>query len=127
MQHKNTLRNSENLITKTHGISIRSSFSNTFFAFVDSNNNVIARLSAGCMVERSRRSSYFAAIVTGMEFAKKVQSYGINSVSIHLKGVGPGRDAAIRGLKVGGLKVKKITDTTHSPHNGCRAPKKRRI
>jgi small subunit ribosomal protein S11 len=109
-------------------ISIKSSFSNTFFALVDAQDNVIYRLSAGAVTERSRRATYFAAIVAAMEFSKKIQStYNVKRTSVHVKGVGPGRDAALRGLKVGGLKIKQIIDKTRSPHNGCRAPKKRRI
>lgn len=109
-------------------ISIKSSFSNVFFSLIDQKNNVICCLSAGSVTERTRRASYFGAIVTAMEFSKKIQSnYNIRRVNIQIKGVGPGRDAAIRGLKVGGLKVKQIVDLTRSPHNGCRPPKKRRI
>ena len=109
-------------------VSIRSSFSNTFFALTDEQNNIIYRLSAGCVTERARRATYFASIVTAMEFSKKIQSiYNIRRIDIHVKGIGPGRDAAIRGLKVGGLKIRQIIDKTRSPHNGCRSPKKRRI
>jgi small subunit ribosomal protein S11 len=109
-------------------ISIKSTLSNTFFALTDQNNNVIFCLSSGAVTERARRATYFAAIVAAMEFSKKIQSnYGVRQAIVQIKGLGPGRDAAIRGLKVGGLKIKQIIDKTRNPHNGCRAPKKRRI
>jgi small subunit ribosomal protein S11 len=110
-------------------ISIKASFSNTFISLLDQNtNNVIYKLSAGCVAERSRRGSYFGAITTAIAFSKKVQSdFNIRKVNVFINGVGPGRDAALRGLKISGLKITSIVDKTRNPHNGCRSPKKRRI
>lgn len=113
-------------VHKKH-ISIRSTFSNTFFALVCSKKKIINKLSAGSVVERSRRSNYFAAILTAMEFAKQIKNFQISPIYVHIKGQAPGKEAALRGLKLGGLKIKQILDTTNYAHNGCRAPKKRRV
>jgi small subunit ribosomal protein S11 len=52
---------------------------------------------------------------------------GLKTLSIRLQGPGSGRDAAVRALKASGVNITTITDCTPIPHNGCRAPKKRRV
>jgi small subunit ribosomal protein S11 len=110
-------------------IIIRSCFSNTFISLVDLNHgNTLCSLSAGRVAERSKRATYFAGISCGIALAKQIQAdFNVQHVHIVIKGIGPGRDAAIRGLKIAGLKIKSIQDQTKNPHNGCRPPKKRRI
>ena len=51
---------------------------------------------------------------------------GMKTVDVEVKGLGQGRDAAVRALQTAGLEVTKITDVTPIPHNGCRPPKRRR-
>lgn len=52
---------------------------------------------------------------------------GVERVRVLLKGLGPGRSTAVKGLKLGGLDIVEITDRTPEPHNGCRPPKARRL
>ena len=58
---------------------------------------------------------------------KKVKPYGIETVVVEVKGLGPGREQAIRGLQAGGLNLDAIMDVTPIPHGGCRAPGRRRV
>ena len=58
---------------------------------------------------------------------EKAKPCGIEKVNVYLKGVGPGREQAIRGLNASGLQINTITDITPIPHNGCRPKKKRRV
>ena len=51
---------------------------------------------------------------------------GVKKAEVVVKGLGAGREAAIRALQATGIEVTKITDETPIPHNGCRPPKKRR-
>jgi small subunit ribosomal protein S11 len=110
-------------------IVIKSTYSNTFFSLHDQKNNVIAKISAGMVVsDRAQRASYFGGVVAGIEFAKQIQSkFAVRNLTVKINGFGSARDAAIRGLVVGGLKIQNLYDITSNAHNGCRAPKKRRV
>ena len=58
---------------------------------------------------------------------KAAQEYGVKNVDVLVKGPGPGRESAVRALGALGYKINSISDVTPIPHNGCRAPKKRRV
>ena len=77
--------------------------------------------------KKSKRSTSYAAQAAAENAAKKGMDLGLESVKIFIKGLGEGRESAIRGIQSAGLNVTLITDTTSIPHNGCRLPKKRRI
>ena len=106
---------------------ITSTFNNTIVTITDLNGNVISWSSAGLRFKGSRKSTPFAAQLTGEDAAKKAIEHGMKSVSIFLKGPGAGRDSALRAIATAGIKVTSIKDITPIPHNGCRAPKRRRV
>ncbi len=113
----------------SHGIChIQASFNNTIVTFTDPQGNTIAWASAGQLGFRgSKKSTPFAAQVASLEAAKKAAENGVNSVEVHVKGPGAGRENAIRALMAAGIKIISVADRSPIPHNGCRAPKRRRV
>ncbi|HHM05428.1 MAG TPA: 30S ribosomal protein S11 [Gammaproteobacteria bacterium] len=107
---------------------IQASFNNTIITITDRQGNALSWSSAGaCGFKGSRKSTPFAAQVAADKAAQAAQEYGMKNVDVMVKGPGPGRDSAVRGLYSAGFKVTSITDVTPIPHNGCRPPKKRRV
>ena len=107
---------------------IQSTFNNTLVTLTDPKGNVISRASAGTVgFKGSRKSTPYAAGVAAEAAAHKGREHGLRQVEVLIKGPGPGREAAIRSLQVAGLQVTSIRDVTPIPHNGCRAPKRRRV
>jgi small subunit ribosomal protein S11 len=113
----------------THGVcSVLASFNNTIVTFSDPSGNVISWASAGGLGFRgSKKSTPFAAQMASQEAAKKAMEHGMSSVDVKVKGPGAGRENAIRALIAAGLKVTSVADKSPIPHNGCRAPKRRRV
>ncbi len=107
---------------------IKASFNNTVVSITDAQGNTICWATAGASGWKgSRKSTPYAAQVTAENAAKKAIDAGMRSVEVFVKGPGAGREAAIRALEASGLQVTAITDVTPIPHNGCRAPKRRRV
>jgi small subunit ribosomal protein S11 len=107
---------------------IRASFNNTIVSLTDPAGNVLAWSSAGASGWKgSRKSTPYAAQITAENAAKKAMEQGLKTVEVFVRGPGAGREAAIRALEASGLEVTAITDVTPIPHNGCRAPKRRRV
>ena len=107
---------------------IQSSFNNTIVTITDRQGNTLSWASAGaCGFRGSRKSTPFAAQVAADKAGTAVHEYGMKNLDVYVKGPGPGRDSAVRGLRAAGLKINSITDVTPIPHNGCRPPKKRRV
>ena len=108
---------------------IRSSFNNTMVTITDLNGNALSWASSGGLGFRgSRKSTPFAAQSAAETAAKAaIDTYGLKSVEVFVKGPGQGREAAIRALQSAGLEVVMIKDVTPIPHNGCRPPKRRRV
>jgi len=107
---------------------IKASFNNTIVSLTDPQGNVIAWASAGASGWKgSRKSTPYAAQVTAENAARKAMDQGLRTVEVFVRGPGAGREAAIRALEATGLEVTAITDVTPIPHNGCRAPKRRRV
>jgi small subunit ribosomal protein S11 len=76
----------------------------------------------------SRKSTPFAAQLAAQSAANTARGdFNMREVDVFVKGPGPGRESSIRSLQGAGLIVRSITDITPLPHNGCRAPKKRRV
>ncbi|MDD9854497.1 MAG: 30S ribosomal protein S11 [Deltaproteobacteria bacterium] len=106
---------------------IQSTFNNTIITITDQSGDVLAWSSAGQQgFKGSRKSTPFAAQVAAEECAKKAMEHGLRTISVFVKGPGSGRESALRSLQAAGLRVSLIRDVTPVPHNGCRAPKRRR-
>lgn len=109
-------------------IFITASYNNTIISAADLDGNVLAQSSAGGNgFKGSRKSTPYAATVTAEKLIEKVEGYGIEKARIFLKGVGVGREQAIRGIQAAGIDIEAIFDTTPAPHNGCRKKKARRV
>jgi len=107
---------------------IHASFNNTIVTISDVDGNAVAWASAGGLGFRgSKKSTPFAAQVASQEAAKKAAEHGLNSVEVKVKGPGAGRENAIRALIAAGLRITSVADKSPMPHNGCRAPKRRRV
>ncbi|MBD66764.1 MAG: 30S ribosomal protein S11 [Halobacteriovoraceae bacterium] len=107
---------------------IQASFNNTIVTFSDPQGNAISWASAGGLGFRgSKKSTPFAAQVASTEAAKKAQEHGVSSVDVKVKGPGAGRENAIRALLSVGMRITSVADKSPMPHNGCRAPKRRRV
>jgi len=107
---------------------VLASFNNTKVSFADTKGNVISWASAGkCNFRGSRKSTAYASQVVTQTAGRVAMSHGLKEVVVKLKGPGMGRDSAVRALQALGLIVTEIIDVTPVPHNGCRAPKRRRV
>ena len=106
---------------------IQATFNNTIVSFSDKKGNVLAASSAGaCGFRGSKKGTAYAAQVAAEKAAEAVKAYGLNSVDVYVKGVGLGRDAAIRALGGFDITVDSIKDVTGVPHGGVRPRKARR-
>lgn len=107
---------------------IQSSFNNTIVTITDPAGNVICWSSSGKKgFKGARKSTPFAAQIAAEDAAKVAVDQGVRSLSVYVNGPGAGRETALRGLQVAGLKISFIRDITPIPHNGCRPPKRRRV
>ena len=107
---------------------VQSTFNNTIVTITDVSGNVIAWASAGSVgFKGSRKSTPFAAQLAAEQAAKKAIEQGVKAIEVYVKGPGAGREAALRSLQAAGFRVDLIRDVTPIPHNGCRAPKRRRV
>jgi len=107
---------------------IQSTFNNTIVTLTDPEGNVIAWGSSGTAgFKGSRKGTPYAAQLAARDAARKATGYGLHQVEVYVKGLGSGREAAIRSLQSSGLYITSIRDVTPVPHNGCRPRKKRRV
>ncbi len=107
---------------------IQATFNNTLILISDPDGNAVAWASAGSNgFKGSRKGTPFAAQIAAQDAAQKARDNGMKRVEIRVKGPGSGRESAIRALQAAGLDVIAIRDVTPIPHNGCRAPKRRRV
>ncbi len=109
-------------------VCIHAGENNTIVTFTDYDGNVLGWSSAGASgFKGARKSTPYAAKVAAENAALKVKPYGIESVTVEVKGLGPGREQALRGLQAGGLNLDAIIDVTPIPHGGCRPRSRRRV
>ena len=107
---------------------IQASFNNTIVTFTDTAGNALAWASAGQLGFRgSKKSTPFAAQMASVEAAKRAMEHGLKTVEVRVKGPGAGRENAVRALVQAGLRITAVSDRSPIPHNGCRAPKRRRV
>ena len=115
--------------TVTHArVCVQAGPNNTIVTITDDEGRALVWASAGsCGFKGSRKSTPYAAKVTAEKAAEKAQPFGIQTVSVFVKGIGPGREQALRGLQGSGLEFDRIVDATPIAHGGCRPKRRRRI
>ncbi len=114
--------------TKEGKIYISSSYNNTIITLSDAQGNVLTWKSAGAIgFKGTKKATPFAASRVAEAICLAAQKIGIDKVAVFVKGIGSGRDSAIRSLANHGLEIVSIADITPIPHNGCRPRKVRRV
>lgn len=109
-------------------IYIQATYNNTLVTATDAQGNVIAWSSAGHLgFKGPRKSTPYAAGAVIRDLTEKVKPMGLSEVQIFVKGIGSGREAAVRALNAQGFQAITIKDVTPLPHNGCRKPRPRRV
>jgi len=109
-------------------VHIQATFNNTIITITDTIGNAITSSSAGsCGFKGARKSTPYAAQLASENAAKTSVERGLKQVEVRISGPGGGRETALRALQTSGLSLTFIRDITPVPHNGCRAPKKRRV
>ena len=110
-------------------VHILATFNNTIVTFTDTQGGALAAASAGgCGFRGSKKGTAYAAQVAAEKAGQAVkQLHGLSKADVFVKGVGLGRDAAIRALTGLDIQVEKIVDVTGVPHGGVRPKKARRI
>ncbi len=108
---------------------IQATFNNTIVTFSDKKGNVIASASAGsCGFRGSKKGTAYAAQIAAEKAADIAKSqYGLKSVDVFVKGIGMGRDSAIRATGAHDIMIESIKDVTGVPHGGVRPKKARRV
>ena len=125
---KTTTRKKQRRSVPSGQLHVQATFNNTIITFTDKKGNVLAAASAGaCGFRGSKKGTAYAAQVAAEKAAEAVKSsYGLSSVDVFIKGVGLGRDAAVRALGGFEITVDSIKDVTGVPHGGVRPRKARR-
>jgi len=107
---------------------VEATFNNTKAVFTDEKGNAIVSSSAGSLgFSGSRKSTPYAAAKVGELLGDKALTIGVKEASVIIRGVGAGRESALRAFAGKGIAIKSIKDATPIPHNGPRAPKPRRV
>ncbi len=114
--------------TKEGRVYISSSYNNTLITLTDSRGNVLTWASAGSIgFKGTKKATPFAASKVAEAISHIAGRLGIGAIAVLVKGIGSGRESAIRSLAARGLNITSIEDVTPVPHNGCRPPKVRRV
>lgn len=109
-------------------VHIKISFNNTLIGVSDLNGNILAFSSSGLLgFKGTKKSTPFAANLVAKDAVEKARVYGLTNARIVVRGVGPARESAVRGIAATGLNITSIMDETPVPHNGVKAPKPRRV
>jgi len=107
---------------------IKCTYNNTIVTISDLNGAVLGWSTSGHMgFKGAKKSTPYAATQVVADLTEKVKKYGVNELEVFVKGVGSGREAAIRALANNGFTLIAIKDVTPVPHNGCRPRRPRRI
>ena len=127
-EEKKAVRRSKKKTVVSGNVYVNAGFNNTIVTITDSEGKVLAWSTAGtCGFKGSKKSTPFAAQMTAENAAEKAKAYGFEKADIYVKGVGHGREQALRGLIAQGISIVRIMDVTPVPHNGCRQPRTRRV
>ena len=107
---------------------IMATYNNTIVSFTDENGNLLYQSSAGRHgFKGPKKATPYAAGIIVKESSDIVKTYGLKDIDVFIKGIGSGRDGALRGLNAAGFNIISIKDKTPIPHNGCRPKKPRRV
>lgn len=107
---------------------VQATYNNTIITLTDLNGNVLSWSSAGQNnFKGPKKATPYAASVIVKDAVEKAKPYGLKNVNVFVKGVGSGREAAVRALNTYGLNTVSIKDITPIPHNGCRHRRPRRV
>jgi len=107
---------------------VLATYNNTIITVTDPNGNVLGWASSGMAgFKGPKKATPYAASIVAKNVVGKVADYGLKEVCVFVKGIGGGREGAIRALYANGLNVISVNDITPIPHNGCRPPKRRRV
>lgn len=115
-------------VSKDGRIYVFSSYNNTILTLTDLGGNVLFTTSAGRLgFKGPKKATPFAASKVADNMIQAINKLGINKLEIFVKGIGGGRESAVRSLVSRGLEIVLIKDVTPIPHNGCRPRKPRRV
>lgn len=128
-KQKTKTRKKKTMRQVSHGCAyVQATYNNTIVTLTDLNGNTLAWASAGhCGFKGPKKSTPYAASTIVKTVAEKVAECGLRELNVYVKGVGSGRDSAVRALNANGFHILSIKDVTPLPHNGCRPRKPRRI
>ena len=108
-------------------VHIYTTHNNTIVTVTDMQGNAISWASAGTLgFKGSKKSTPYAAGMSAEAAGRAAVDMGMKKVEVYVKGLGSGRETAIRSLQTAGLEITSISDVTPIPHNGCRPPKRPR-
>jgi small subunit ribosomal protein S11 len=109
-------------------VHVKSTFNNTLVSISTMEGDILLRGSSGKLgFKGARKGTPFAASQIGLTLAKEMALLGIKNLEVNLQGPGAGRDSIVRAFQSSGMNISVLRDVTPLPHNGCRAPKKRRV
>ncbi|MBU2542372.1 30S ribosomal protein S11 [Patescibacteria group bacterium] len=126
---KKTTKKKKIIKKVSHGRAyIQATFNNTIVTLTDQNGDVLGWASAGMAgFKGPKKSTPYAASQVVKKAVESTIECGLKEVNVFVKGIGAGREGAIRALNTNGLQVLSVKDVTPIPHNGCRPPKRRRV
>lgn len=125
---KTTKKKKLNKIVPNGRAYVQATFNNTIVTLADQNGDVLGWASAGMIgFKGPKKATPYAAGQVVKKVVDATKQYGLKEVNIFVKGIGGGREGAIRGFNANGVNVLSIKDITPIPHNGCRPPKRRRV
>ena len=124
-----TKKTKKKIQVEANGIAhVKATFNNVIITLTDAYGNAIGWASSGKMgFKGSKKNTPYAAQMASEECSKIAYDLGLRKVKVFVKGPGSGRESAIRALSNVGIEVTEIVDVTPMPHNGCRAPGRRRV
>lgn len=109
-------------------VHIKSTYNNTIVTLTDLSGSVIDWSSAGLLgFKGAKKATPYAATNIVGSLLERTKKIGLKEVDIFVRGIGSGRESAIRAVAANGISIVSITDVTPVPHNGCRPPKPRRV
>jgi small subunit ribosomal protein S11 len=121
-------QSSKNKRVERGKVFIQSTYNNTLITICDSKGDTLAWASAGALgFKGPKKATPYAASKTVEALMEKVRKVGLKEIDVFVKGIGSGREAAVRAFATQGLNIFSIKDVTPVPHNGCRPPKVRRV